>query len=149
MRRALFGFSAYILLGLAFLCVGLALIPLLYPITAALAGFVFLSALTLLFLFPEDTGPSLKALRDDDAETPPRKFSGAWIERYGPTRRAWRAARLSLASVLIVFLLYGGLRLHHDACYLATLNEELNPLRDAFRHESRRIETDTETDEDL
>ncbi len=142
MRQALFGISAYVLLGLAFLCVGLALIPLLYPITAALAAFVFLSALALLFLYPEDTGPSLKALRDDEANAPPRKFSGDWIERYGPTRRAWRAARLSLASVLIVFLLYGALRLHHDACYLATLNEELNPLREAFRQESRRIETD-------
>ena len=124
MRSLGWSAAAWTLYVLAVLTVCLSLVPLLYPIVATLGLVVMVGALLVLLLHPVERAAG------------ERRISRSFIDHYPATRRSLRALRLAFFGGVLVFLLYGLFTAHSYACYLGPLNQELDPLRDAFRRES-------------
>ena len=121
MRVSLLLFTSYLTQLLSLLCICLVVVPLLFPFLGLLCGMTILSS-----FFSSYLGKKLEAELSYSSGLKNRLLAKLH-------RGNQRAKKISLAALAASFFLYGILRLHSSACYVNSLDRELEPTRDEFR----------------
>ena len=122
MRLPLLLFS-YCLQFLAILCLALAFVPILFAITFSLIFIVGLSAWSNAYYSKKNIA---------------RHKLKSKVSFYARiTRLNWRVLRLCALALVINLFLYTAMRLHITTCYVDSLDQELEPLRQTLRNQAQ------------